>query len=297
VATGIIDLDELTQGQRPGHVWVLTGPPFSGKSVLAAQLAAHVALQDDLTTVLAVLRDPPQLTWDRLVSATSGLPLPGPAWQGPTPSEDAQDRRARELAEDRLRLCRPWLAHDESEVLLGRWVNDGVLAAARLLVVDDLHLVHGKVRPEWLVAWARAHRATVVLTTVPEAVYTTHPYAPRGAWLQPRWRDHADMVAELRWPTPQERSAPIKLSVLRHRWGPCCRHRPGVCRLACLLCRHCSVSTNRAEPARSAAQELTASPHGLLRSQAPILSLHPGDNVENADSGNRVVQARLLLET
>lgn len=53
VYSGVADLDNLTQGVRPGRVWVLTGAPRQGRTMLAAQFARRAAEGGRATTLLA----------------------------------------------------------------------------------------------------------------------------------------------------------------------------------------------------------------------------------------------------
>lgn len=43
MATGLVDLDRLTLGMEPGHLWVLAGRPSMGKSIVAGVIARNVA--------------------------------------------------------------------------------------------------------------------------------------------------------------------------------------------------------------------------------------------------------------
>lgn len=75
VPTGLIDLDKVIGGFTPGDVAIVAGRPGSGKSVLAAQTAAHAALDLDLPTLLLSLEMRTPELYNRIAAARLGINL------------------------------------------------------------------------------------------------------------------------------------------------------------------------------------------------------------------------------
>ena len=58
LGTFLPDFDEVTAGLAPGELWVFTGHPGAGKSMLVTQLALHWLFEHDVPVTLYSLRDP-----------------------------------------------------------------------------------------------------------------------------------------------------------------------------------------------------------------------------------------------
>jgi len=95
VMTGIADLDEATQGLRPGQVWVIGARPSVGKSTLALGIAAHAAIRQKIPTVYFSLEMPAADLMQRLLAAEAGVSLT--ALQKHTLSEADWDRVAHRI--------------------------------------------------------------------------------------------------------------------------------------------------------------------------------------------------------
>ena len=74
--SGIPDLDKYTQGLKPGQMIVIAGRPSMGKTTLAMNIVADVAItQKKPALVISLEMTKTQLT-DRLLAAVGGIPLP-----------------------------------------------------------------------------------------------------------------------------------------------------------------------------------------------------------------------------
>lgn len=74
--SGIPDLDKFTQGLKPGQMVVIAGRPAMGKTTLAMNIVADVAIsQKKPALVISLEMTKTQLT-DRLLAAVGGIPLP-----------------------------------------------------------------------------------------------------------------------------------------------------------------------------------------------------------------------------
>ena len=75
LGTFLPELDHVTAGLAPGELWVVTGHPGSGKSILATQFALHWLFQHDVPVTIHSLRDPLFAVWTRLVAHTARVAL------------------------------------------------------------------------------------------------------------------------------------------------------------------------------------------------------------------------------
>lgn len=77
--TGLRAVDEVTGGFRDGDLWVVTGEPRAGKSMLLTQLVHTLAVTHGHDVHYAPSTyDPIELTRNRLFSLATGQPCPGP---------------------------------------------------------------------------------------------------------------------------------------------------------------------------------------------------------------------------
>lgn len=72
--TGFRDIDERTQGLMPGNLVVVAARPAMGKSVFAANVAEHVALQGKLAIVFNLEMSAEEMMF-RLISAQARVPM------------------------------------------------------------------------------------------------------------------------------------------------------------------------------------------------------------------------------
>jgi hypothetical protein len=195
--TGIEDLDVLLGGMRAGDVWVITGPPRSGRSMLAVQLACSLATAGAPVRYF-LGRDPIQETVARFSAHTRPARLRETRDAPPAPDE-------------------PWLAwaldfvpqphshHTNSwDVLPGP--DDCAV------VVDDLDLWRGDPADflELSRAQARQGNSAVILTIPESALRMDH--AP--TWQ--RWVRGADVILGLE----PYADGDMVIKVLSHRAGP-----------------------------------------------------------------------------
>src|SRR5690606_6009106 len=70
------DLDGFTQGLKPGQMVVIAGRPAMGKTTLAMNIAADVAINQRKPVAVISLEMSKTQLMDRLVAAVGGIPLP-----------------------------------------------------------------------------------------------------------------------------------------------------------------------------------------------------------------------------
>lgn len=76
LGSGIPDLDAFTQGMKPGQMIVVAGRPAMGKTTLAMNIAADVALVQKKPVLVISLEMSKTQLMDRLLAAVGGIPLP-----------------------------------------------------------------------------------------------------------------------------------------------------------------------------------------------------------------------------
>ena len=76
LGTGIPDLDVYTQGLKPGQMIVIAGRPAMGKTTLAMNIAADVAINQKKPVLVISLEMSKTQLVDRLIAAVGGIPLP-----------------------------------------------------------------------------------------------------------------------------------------------------------------------------------------------------------------------------
>lgn len=74
--TGIEDLDKYTQGMKPGQMIVIAGRPAMGKTTLAMNIVADVAINQKRPALVVSLEMTKGQLADRLLAAVGGIPLP-----------------------------------------------------------------------------------------------------------------------------------------------------------------------------------------------------------------------------
>lgn len=140
VPTGLIDLDKVVGGFKPGDVTLVAGRPGSGKSVLAAQTAAHVALDLELPVLFMSLEMRIPEIYNRIAASRLGINL------GNFTSGVISDNEASKLARQAgMSAASPlWVDDTPSHTL----ASIGAIArrfkrqhGLRLLVLDYLQLI------------------------------------------------------------------------------------------------------------------------------------------------------------
>ncbi|MGS0941582.1 replicative DNA helicase [Pseudomonas luteola] len=76
LGSGIPDLDTYTQGMKSGQMIVIAGRPAMGKTTLAMNVAADVALNQKKPVLVISLEMSKRQLIDRLLAAVGGIPLP-----------------------------------------------------------------------------------------------------------------------------------------------------------------------------------------------------------------------------
>lgn len=75
LTTGFVDIDKLTNGLRPGQLIVIAARPGEGKTTLAGDIAAYVAVGLGQPVLFYSLEMAERELLDRFVSSLSGIPL------------------------------------------------------------------------------------------------------------------------------------------------------------------------------------------------------------------------------
>jgi len=213
--TGFAHLDDLTGGLRPGQLWVITGTPGQGRTILLTQWAAQLALTQRWRTWLVAPRERNDVVAARILASLGRAPV----LQLLSDELDAEQRHrvagVRELlrsADLRTTTCpsRPCPSPDD--------VAKAPTTCA--VLVDDADLVP-TATPQHLGALAPA--GSLVVATLPRHVMVAGPH--EDADLDPEWARAADVVIEVRSHglVPGDlhaRAGEAELRVLRHRHGP-----------------------------------------------------------------------------
>lgn len=193
--TGLDRIDEVTGGLRRGHLWIVTGAPGEGTSLLVMQIALRVAATGCPTALLAPRQHQHDLK-RRIVAHITRSPVDGPAREG----TDVDPRRV-----DALPL----------RVAAGRHLRVGSvdLDDGEVVAIDDADLVAAPGEVREMVE--RGH--TVVLGLPFDEVVSE-------AGLRLPWARLADVIAQVEtntwaWVRPAGES---RVRLLKHRWGPLC---------------------------------------------------------------------------
>ena len=196
--TGLSDLDLTWGGIRAGDVWVVTGPPHGGRSMLCIQLAASLAAAG-VPVRFFLGRDPLHETVSRLRSHTLGRRLVHSRSTSPQPDESWTS-----WALDFVPV--PALNHtDDWNLLPGKGDCS--------LVVDDLDLWQGDPADflDLARSWVGGPGDRAVVLTVPQHVLRESEPA---SWQ--RWVRGADVIAAIH----PDGTGASSVTVLSHRAGP-----------------------------------------------------------------------------
>lgn len=144
LASGIPDLDKHTQGMKSGQMIVIAGRPAMGKTTLAMNIAADVAIQQHKPVAVISLEMSKTQLMDRLLAAVGGIPLPA------LKDGSCSHRYSTELAAAALKLNEAPIAVSDVPVMTMPRIRSIVrrqkhrMGGMGLVVIDYLGLVEGE---------------------------------------------------------------------------------------------------------------------------------------------------------
>lgn len=192
-ATGLPTLDRVVGGFRRGQLWVITGSPRTGKSLLAIQFAHTLAVQHDFAVNFAQSkRDSGALTRARLVALSVGRQVTDP------PDHEMPDEWP--LTQDRENLA--WLCAARLEISEGGLglPNDAATGLRESIVIDDPGPVQaGGGVSEAFREVADSGRIVIVTATRSHCFEEiSNPIlGDRGERLSEGWASVADVIVEV----------------------------------------------------------------------------------------------------
>ena len=225
IATGLSGLDRDNGGMQPGKLWVITGTPGVGKTILALQLARAAATRAGVSTKVLTARDDIGLVAAWLLAAEAEV-LAHHLLSGKL---NARDLSSLESARQRLLQSglTLWTPQDSS------WQGDnaqttpelsvmmrGGSTPGRVFVIDDVDVLITESLDAFLPKarqWARGAGFTLILTVPHEQLLVAGqptPAARRFVDVLIQIRRESQFVEE----SPHEGEA--DLVVLRQRQGP-----------------------------------------------------------------------------
>lgn len=211
LGSGIPDLDKFTQGLKGGQMIVVAGRPAMGKTTLAMNVAADVAINQRRPVLVVSLEMTKTQLMDRLLAAAGGIPLPSLKT-----GECASDYSA-ELAAATLRLRdAPICVSDVPVMTMPRIRSIARRQAHRmgglgLVVIDYLGLMEGegKGRTEDVTAMSRQIKLLARELECPVIVLSQ---LNRGCESRP---DKRPVLSDLRESGAIEQDADIVMFVYR----------------------------------------------------------------------------------
>jgi replicative DNA helicase len=212
--TGFVDLDRLTRGVPPGHLWAVVGRSGVGKSVWALDVARSVAVAAKRAVLLVTRAEHARGVMQRLLSAEARVPLQHLQAGALT---DADWTRLSRYVDDGLDapflLCElPRLDLDAIDALLRAHE-----APVRMLVVDDI--ARGPTQLHSMTALRDLARATDTAV-----VAVLQPDPDDGDSQLRRAEEVADLVLKIyredQTDHESARAGEADLIVTRHRHGP-----------------------------------------------------------------------------
>lgn len=211
LGSGIPDLDRYTQGMKAGQMIVVAGRPAMGKTTLAMNIAADVAISQAKPVLVVSLEMTKTQLMDRLLAAVGGIPLPSLKT-----GECASDHSA-ELAAATLKLRdAPICVSDVPVMTMPRIRSIARRQAHRmgglgLVVIDYLGLMEGegKGRTEDVTAMSRQIKLLARELECPVIVLSQ---LNRGCESRP---DKRPVLSDLRESGAIEQDADIVMFVYR----------------------------------------------------------------------------------
>lgn len=161
VRTGIVELDALTGGLRPGELVVIAGLTGAGKTMLALDIARHAAIEQERPVLLFSLELSSGEIGARLLSAESGVPLDDLRSGRVDPRAWTAIAGARMRVRERSLLIddRTTLSVDDMRLAGHQMMNRG---GVKLIVVDHVQLLQDPAVSRQLKMLARELRVPVV---------------------------------------------------------------------------------------------------------------------------------------
>jgi hypothetical protein len=210
-STGLSSLDELVGGFARGQLWVITGAPTSGKSMLLSQLVFTLAVEHQFKTDYYCSRvDHPDLTRARLVSLAVRRAPVLPHLVVPLGDLRARQReRLDSLAAAQLAIF------TGGSLTIPEWAD--ARKAQRCLAIDDPEFKRAPVLDQGARHKLRAvaDSGAVVLVTIPRSLCIES--SESGERLREEWSAVADLVIE----TVPGFAGDAVLSIKQNRRGPC----------------------------------------------------------------------------
>jgi len=143
LSTGLPDLDGYTQGLKPGQMVVIAGRPAMGKTTLAMNVAADVAINQNRPVLVISLEMSKTQLVDRLLAAVGGIPLPN------LKDGSCSDKHSFELAAATIKLRDAKIAVSDVPVMTMPRIRSIArrqkhrMGDLGLIVIDYLGLVEG----------------------------------------------------------------------------------------------------------------------------------------------------------
>ena len=215
ISTGLCALDELTGGFCPGQVWIVTGAPGQGRSMLLSQWAMMMAVEHGWRTRLVCPREDPHTLATRMIANLGRVALGRLATGRLDEEEFARTEEARRNLKD---------AQFDVASMGEAKRMDGLDAleppqGMTFTVIDDADLVDAD--PSAVAAMA-AGGGTIVLSLPRDHLVIDQP--AQGD-LDPAWARVADVVVDVRTRNFSgdpggSRDGEAELTTLKHRRGP-----------------------------------------------------------------------------
>ncbi|AGA72955.1 MULTISPECIES: replicative DNA helicase [Pseudomonas] len=211
LGTGIPDLDGYTQGLKPGQMIVVAGRPAMGKTTLAMNVAADVAIHQRKPVLVVSLEMTKTQLMDRLLAAVGGIPLPS-LKTGECASDHSTELAAATMLLRDAPICVsdvPVMTMPRIRAIARRQANR--MGGMGLVVIDYLGLMEGegKGRTEDVTAMSRQIKLLARELSCPVIVLSQ---LNRGCEARP---DKRPVLSDLRESGAIEQDADIVMFVYR----------------------------------------------------------------------------------